>query len=96
MAEQIEAEQTQPILAPIPRRMVYALMALFASQIALTFVAMMFAYTANARSDQQWCGLLRPLRAAPSASQPPSQASRDFRAQIQHLYDEFDCASKEE
>ena len=92
MADQ--SEQTQAIVTPIPRRMVHALVALFATQVVLTMVAMLFAYAANASSDRQWCGVLRALQPAPTASPPATQAGRDFQAQMRQLYVEFDCADE--
>jgi hypothetical protein len=80
----------------VPRPVVYALVALSVSQLALTLAAMFFAYTAIHQSELKWCGTLGVFHRTYKQTPPTTPAGVEARRQIDALYAEFDCSKVEE
>lgn len=82
-----------PLTHPVSRSTWYLLVAIFASQLALTLASVMWSSHVADQSNRRWCGVLRVYHDAYATNPPPAtQAGRDIRDQLEQLFSDFHCA----
>lgn len=84
-------EKTKPLRTPIPRKMLYALLASYVSVVLMTALVLVYANQIDKNSNRTWCEFLTTIDDGFKANPPQAEAAKKISIAVRKQRVDFEC-----